>query len=127
MPVFVPCPSCSRHIATSENACPFCSTAITEDLSARAIPGTNRRMSRLAMFTFASTATAVGTLAACSSSSNTSAVPLYGAACTDCGTLSDGGSTNDSGGIQPSYGAAFFDSGVPFDAASADDAGEDAD
>ena len=63
------------------------------------------------MFTFATTATAVGTVAACSSSS---AVALYGAPCTDadpCTVENDGGDggglINDGGGAQPLYGAAY--------------------
>jgi len=67
------------------------------------------------MFTFATTATAVGTVAACSSSS---AVALYGAPCTDADpcTVEDGGDggglINDGGGPQPLYGAAPHDAGT---------------
>jgi hypothetical protein len=110
--VLVPCPSCARHIATSETICPFCSTAIADDLSARAVPGPRGRLSRLATFTFATTVTTVAALAG--TAACTSSTALYGAPCTDadpCTVQDDGGSFNDGGGAQPLYGAAAYDSG----------------
>jgi hypothetical protein len=122
MAVLVPCPSCARHIATTEPSCPFCASALPTDLESRTIPGATRRLSRFAMFTFATTATAVGALAACSSSS--SLIAPYGI------PPQEDGSVNDAGGAQPLYGladASFIDdTGSPDDAAITD-SGEDAD
>ncbi len=70
------------------------------------------------MFTFATSATAVGVLAGCSSMS----VALYGAACTDpdqCGPFG-----NDSGAYDA--GVATLYGGGPFDAASLDQDASDA-
>lgn len=108
----VPCPSCSRHVATHETTCPFCASALPSDLESRAIPGTNRRLSRIATATFVTTLV-VGAAAACSSSSGSLGLP-YGAPPQD-----DGGLIDD-GGSAAHYGAPSFDSGSA-------DAGEDAD
>jgi hypothetical protein len=132
MAVLVPCPSCARHIAISEASCPFCASALPSDLESRAIPGTSRRLSRAAMFTFATTVTVLGAVASCDNGSDDSA---YGCPATDencvspdgsIGNLYGGptfdGSVQDDGGISTHYG-------LPGDATVDDsgDAGEDAD
>ncbi|MEO7110724.1 MAG: hypothetical protein ABI183_09825 [Polyangiaceae bacterium] len=123
MPVLVPCPSCARHVAVSESACPFCAGVLPTDLESRAIPGSNRRLSRLATFTFATTLV-VGAAAACSSGSDETCCPPYGA------PPPFDGSVQDDGGISTHYGlpgdADIFEDASPDDAASGD-AGEDAD
>lgn len=53
MTALVPCPSCSRHVRSSEASCPFCATALPESLASRAVPAAPRRLERLAAFTFA--------------------------------------------------------------------------
>ena len=59
----VPCPSCARHVRSSERACPFCRSALSTDLAARAVPGTTQRLSRAAAFTFAASLAATGGVA----------------------------------------------------------------
>jgi hypothetical protein len=80
MSILVPCPSCARHIATRETCCPFCTSALPADLESRAIPGTNRRLSRAAMFTFATTVTILGAVSSCDNGGDDSA---YGCPATD--------------------------------------------
>lgn len=46
----VPCPSCARHVLATETRCPFCASALPDDLEDRVIPGAPRRMSRAAAF-----------------------------------------------------------------------------
>lgn len=46
----VPCPTCARHVLASETACPFCASALPDDLAERVIPGAPRRLSRAAAF-----------------------------------------------------------------------------
>jgi len=129
MAVLVPCPSCSRHVAVSETVCPFCASAVPEDLAARAIPAANRRLSRIAIFTFATSVTAVGAVAGCNEDQGSVTADYGSAACdnSDCTVLD--------GGIGTLYGLAdaqFVDDAAPdaSDAAVNDDsgdAGEDAD
>jgi hypothetical protein len=132
MAVLVPCPSCARHVATSETRCPFCASALPIDLESRAIPGASRRLSRASMFTFATTVTAlsIGT------GVSTLSCAVYGAPCDPCFDESDGGVgyvPADASVVQDSSPDAdatvVEDSGSPDDAALDDsgDAGEDAD
>jgi hypothetical protein len=60
MTALVPCPSCSRHVRSSEAACPFCATTLPESLAARAVPSAPRRLERLAAFTFAASLAVAG-------------------------------------------------------------------
>ncbi len=73
------CPSCQRHIRVSETACPFCDAALDEVF--HAAPAARRplaRLSRAALFTFATgTAVAAGA-GAIACSSQTAQAPLYG-------------------------------------------------
>src|SRR5262245_39461753 len=106
--IFVPCPSCSRHVRVAEAACPFCSAALPDDLAARAVPGTGGRRlgSRLAAFTFAAGVVAAGTVAAVGCS----------------GKTDDGGGDKDSGSAQPLYGSFPSDGGPATDGARNDGA-----
>jgi hypothetical protein len=129
MPIFVPCPACARHIATTEKACPFCASLVAEDLASRAVPSANKRLSRQALFAFAATALAANGLAvsSCSGSVHSS----YGfPGCDDCGaqTFGDAGA-----GFAEEDSAGSFDAYFPDDSAidasidDADAADEDAD
>ena len=105
----VPCPSCSRHVRSSESACPFCSSALPTNLGARAIPSAPRRLDRLAAFTFAATLVVTGCAVAGDESDEQeseigSVMPMYGlpplppCPVTDAGTpVQDGGSATDAG------------------------------
>ncbi|MBX3230196.1 MAG: hypothetical protein KIT84_24810 [Labilithrix sp.] len=55
----VPCPSCARHVKSSESACPFCSSALSGAMMKRT-PSAQRRLERLAAFTFAATLAVTG-------------------------------------------------------------------
>jgi hypothetical protein len=113
------CSSCARHVRVSEEACPFCGSALADSFRAAPAPqAPGARLTRAALFAFGA-----GTLAltpACSSSTSSTAT-------TDAGQ-SDGqtqesldsglqpayggpGLGEDGGGLQPVYGAPA-DSGV---------------
>jgi hypothetical protein len=64
----LPCPRCSRHVRTTESACPFCSLALPASLRpvALARPPRPQRRSRAALY-----AVGAGTLAANVACSNT--------------------------------------------------------
>jgi hypothetical protein len=64
--MLVPCTTCARHVRASEKLCPFCDRELPENLAARAIPGTTKRLTRAAFFTFATTLGTFGVLAGCS-------------------------------------------------------------
>src|SRR4051812_19548177 len=55
----LPCPSCARHVKSSEAACPFCSASLSGKLTRRA-PSTTKRLERLAAFTFAAALAVTG-------------------------------------------------------------------
>ena len=59
-----PCPSCSRHVRSTETACPFCATALA--LTASPAPMTSERLGRAALFVFG--AAMATNVAACSMS-----------------------------------------------------------
>lgn len=108
MSPLVPCPSCARHVRSSESACPFCSAQLPSRLASRAVPSTSRRLDRLAAFTFATTVAVVG----CSGTTETPTVE------------------EDIGAVQPMYGKPpDYDAG-PKDAGKRDsgarDSGRDA-
>jgi hypothetical protein len=109
-----PCPSCSRHVKTSETACPFCKAAIAPG-AAVAIPGPPRRLSRAAAYAF----TASLAIAGCEGGT---------AQIGDAGTTDEGGSGGeggtrdggtdappDNGNIQPPYGAPAYGAPPPVD------------
>ena len=113
----VPCPSCSRHVRSSEQACPFCRSALSANLAARAVPGTTQRLSRAAAFTFAATLAATGCAtdpAPTDASTATDVGTDAGAtptdtgrdagSSTDRGNATDAGVVTDNGGIVAMYG-----------------------
>jgi len=57
MASLVPCVACNRHIRVDHGSCPFCAAVVPEGFASRAIPGTTRRLDRLATFTFATALT----------------------------------------------------------------------
>lgn len=62
----VPCPTCTRHVRTSEGACPFCSGELPE--SVRNAPAPRRppgRLSRNALYTFGATTLTLAAAVAC--------------------------------------------------------------
>ena len=87
---------------------------LPDNFAERAVPAATRRLSRAAMFTFATTLTAVGAVAACSSSSSSG--PTTGG--------SDGAVTDD-GQVQAAYGCPAPNCG-PVDAGPNDDGGAQA-
>lgn len=109
-----PCPSCSRHVKTSETACPFCQASLPAG-AVVALPAPPARMSRAAAIAF----TASLALAGCEG--GTASVGDGGAADeggqSDGGKESDGGkdatSPPDDGGIQPPYGAPAYGAPPP--------------
>jgi hypothetical protein len=88
---FVLCSSCRRHVRNDEPTCPFCAASVNADAPPPAAPW---RMSRGALFAFASTVAIAG----CGSQVDT---PVYGAPSPDAAT--DG--ATDTGGPGPVYGA----------------------
>ena len=97
----VPCPSCSRHVRSSESACPFCASALAPSAGpAPRSPG--QRLSRAALFALGASAAAV---AACAGSTT----PLYGAPAGDSGALD--GTPDGEQQTQPPYGIPPMDAG----------------
>ena len=100
----VPCPSCHRHIRASEAACPFCASALPEDIGGRAVPAATRRMSRAAAFVFGASLA----ITACSSDVTTGE--------TSASTGGEGGGEpDDDGGVQALYGDPAPQDGGPDD------------
>lgn len=132
----VPCSGCGRHVRVADSACPFCGASISDELRAKVIPSTTRRLGRNAAFAFATTL-ALGACApaqqpagdasndsAADSASNdsgeqpdSSIVAMYGAPAVDSGA----DSAPDGGGTAPLYGGP-----VPVDAGDSDSSSEDA-
>jgi hypothetical protein len=117
------CPACARHVRVSEQACPFCKSALSPAFRADSAPqGPGARLSRAALFAFGT-----GTLAMAPGCS-TSVTPLYGAAPIEAdGGLQDvpayGGAPGD-GGPGPIVDAAYGGPPIFIDAeADAADAG----
>jgi hypothetical protein len=54
--MLVPCPSCARHVRTTEERCPFCAAAVPGDVAA--VPAPTQRLSRAATYAFATLAAA---------------------------------------------------------------------
>lgn len=105
MSPLVPCPSCVRHVRSSEASCPFCKSALPTGLATRAVPAAPRRLDRLAAFTFAASLA----VAACGGKS---VDPITGTGSEEVigkdGDKKDDGKKDfddDFGGAQPSYGA----------------------
>jgi hypothetical protein len=125
------CPSCARHVRTSEETCPFCASALSpafQAVPAPQAPGT--RLARAALFAFGAGTLAMST--ACSSSSPPAtqsdeagaSQPAYGGSPVyDAGLPNDAGES-DTGTIQPVYGAPA-DAGVPLEDSGSVDSGSD--
>lgn len=125
----VPCERCHRHIRSDSDACPFCAAATPNGFAGRAVPGTNKRLDRVAFFTFAlalggaacgevvddpATSGDAGKSAEAGKGSDDagSGVPMYGLSGWDAGR-----GDADAGGVMPMYGAAPPDAAAPVDAA----------
>jgi hypothetical protein len=106
-----PCPSCARHVRTSESLCPFCAGVLPEAFRATAPPVLpTRRLGRAAMFAFG--ASLAGTPAC-----DDTAVPAGDAAIVDGGGDTASADTSPAGldGAPPDlgYGADIY--GAPPD------------
>ena len=96
MSCLAPCPACDRHVSTDETACPFCAAALPETFRCQPTRvQTAGRMSRAAMI--AAGAALMG--ASCGNSVR----PPYGIAVVPDASADT--STNDSSAV-PIYGAA---------------------
>lgn len=117
-PTMRPCPSCGRHVKTTERQCPFCSAAMPEGFEQFAYPTLNKRLGRAAIAAFGASLA----LAGCGNST----MPVTDAAAdsaspTDSGTPADTGVASDvmslpdvpvaayglppqDGGVAPPYG-----------------------
>jgi len=111
----VPCPSCRRHVRSTEQSCPFCASSLPEDLRARpnAAPA-NKRLHRSVLFAAGAVAGAV-VIGACSSSSDGTPTPPTDSGTTSDATSSDG--TPDDGNPAVMYGPAPFDTAPDDDGA----------
>ncbi len=99
-----PCPSCSRHVKTTEARCPFCGSAFSEIFAQSAIAGPTQRLSRAAAFAFTASLAVQG----CGGTTSTVSQQDSG---TGDGAHADSGQTTDSGGVQPAYGLPAVDAG----------------
>ena len=113
--VLVICPRCTRHVKSSESACPFCG-ASTASAKPSGNPALRGARTRKRMLFGAAAGIVAGTAAACSNSGDDSgASSFYGVACTDCGVIDSDSGAGDSGkdsGAVAFYGVAQTDSGV---------------
>lgn len=129
----VACPSCHRHIRTTEAQCPFCAAAIAADLAARAIPSATSRMSRAAAFLFgASIALGCGSEITSEESGSASGDPSGGTTSSSSSSSSSssgaGGSMEVDAGLNDDGGAAaMYGLPPPLDAGPDDDGGGSAD
>ncbi|MBX3213690.1 MAG: hypothetical protein KF850_16750 [Labilithrix sp.] len=120
----LPCPSCARHVRSSESACPFCAASLTSHAK-RVVPAAGRRLERLAAFTFAATVTVTGCVAGSEEETGQSedelgaVQPMYGMPPEQ---PIDAGTRPDSGNVKPD---AATDGGAAEDAGPApcDDGG----
>ena len=117
------CPACARHVRVSEEACPFCRSALSDSFRASAAPqAPGARLTRAALFAFGTGTLSLAPVLApgCSSSSVPPMVNGVDAAY--------GGPPIDSGpspSADSAYGAPPFDGPVPVYGAPVD-AGVDA-
>ncbi len=114
-----PCPSCSRHVRTSEASCPFCRAALTgETLVGGLVPGPSIRLSRAAAFAFTASVAVAGCTAGSSlgldGGADDASAP-NDAGKKDSGFQNDSGIQQDDGGIAPPYGAPAYGQPPPFD------------
>ena len=113
-----PCPSCSRHVRSSETSCPFCKAALApEALAARTVPGTANRLSRAAAFAFTASVTVVGCTAGSSLGLDGGADDASASrdAKKESGFQTDSGVVEEEGGFAPPYGAPAYGQPPPFD------------
>jgi hypothetical protein len=102
----VPCPSCARHVLATETQCPFCASALPDDLEDQVIPGAPRRLSRAAAFMLGASLAVTGcegtvvTEEASGASSGGGGAGGQGSASSG----GQGGGPVDDGGGQPLYG-----------------------
>lgn len=52
VPTLRPCPQCTRHIKSSESACPFCNAVLDSEFAHYSHTLPNKRMSRAALVAF---------------------------------------------------------------------------
>lgn len=100
-----PCPSCSRHIWTSETVCPFCSAAVSGRLSAPVRSTAGGRLSRAALL---AASTLVASPLACGGSTDSDEEGGSGGQGSDSGGAQGSGASQGSGGddnMAPVYGA----------------------
>jgi hypothetical protein len=116
MKSLVPCPNCHRHVRAAESACPFCRSALPNDLAASAIPAAPGRMRRAAIFAF----TATLGLAGCS---DNPAPTSDSGTVTDTGGATDAGVPSDDGSTMALYGGPPVDVPAPTDLGPQDDGG----
>lgn len=127
----VPCPSCARHVRTSEAQCPFCAGSLESVADTPAPKMPNTRLGRAAQFAFGAAVATSMTVSACgdgegpndpvdaAARQDSGAVSDSGAS-SDSGAATDSGVANDSGGLVALYGAVPLDSGMPDASASSD-------
>lgn len=60
MSPLIPCPACDRHVRSTERTCPFCTTALGAQRSVPTLPLPGAGLGRLALFTFALSASLAG-------------------------------------------------------------------
>jgi hypothetical protein len=101
----LPCPSCARHVRVSEDACPFCATALPER-SAPPLRTPAVRLGRAALFALGTSAAAI---AACGGT--TSTLDDAGTSSGSSGTSSGSSGSSGTSGIA-AYGGPPFDSGA---------------
>lgn len=104
-----PCPSCNRHVAVNEVACPFCKAELPESFRCQPTPPPARgRLGRAALFA------AGAALAGAAACSGVQTEPLYGAPIPpDGSSQADAGTDADADIPQPEYGAPFAPSNTP--------------
>lgn len=108
-----PCPSCSRHVKTTDASCPFCKTALAEQTVAQ-VPIVKHRMTRAAAYAFGASLVVAG----CSSGTVFTGADGGDEGGTDVDSGRDSGvkkdGPSDEGNIQPPYGAPAYGA-VPID------------
>lgn len=99
----VPCPNCARHVRQNEEACPFCSTALSlSELPPPVLPRV--RLGRAATFAFGASLVGATSLVACGGDSeNGKEGGSSGAGGSSAGSTSGGTSSSGSnaGGTSP--------------------------
>ena len=121
----LPCPSCARHVRSTEDACPFCAASITRG-AVRPVPRVGARLSRAALYALGASAAA---LAACGGNSTSSSDagangdaqigPMYG------GPPVEAGSDQFVPTPTPAYGGPPQDAGTEPGDGGANDGGKE--